>query len=328
MRLSSPLKLLWLLVVLGCVVLTAFLHKDVRAGAPPARKKVSASQVAQVVPIKLSNGQLALVDAGGYAVVLRNYRQIASGTSLADDLLLALAEPERIAMLTRYGREHKRDAHRYGDRPSFGGPTDLELLKRKGVDLLVINHLGAPAELARAREIGIEVFNLGEMRGLVTLLPNIAAVATLLGDPARGTRLAESLVRRMRRVAADVPAQSRKRAIYVSAYGGQLFGGGLRSSYHDVLTAAGLIDAAAGKFSDFPRYEPEHLLLMDPEIVVTTPASVALFCRISGLANMRACAHDGRGIVGIDDALLGDPGLSMLEAAEELRERVYGPTER
>jgi iron complex transport system substrate-binding protein len=323
MTLSTPVKCAWLLLVLGGVLLTAFMHKDARAGAPPAR----ASHVTpRLTLVDMGGGKQGLVDSGGYAVPLRSYQHIASGTTLADDLLLALAEPERIAALTRFGREHKPDPHRYGQRPSFGGPTDLESLKRQGVDLLILNHLGAPAEIARTREMGIEVFNLGEMRGLVTLLPNIAAVATLLGHPARGERLAEKLVRRMRAVAADIPVQRRKRAVYVSAYGGQLFGGGRRTSYHDVLTSAGLVDAAADKFNDFPHYDPEHLLLMDPDIVVTTPASMALVCRLSGLGNLRACADGGRGVVGLDDALLGDPGLGMLEAAEELRYRAYGPS--
>jgi len=70
------------------------------------------------------------------------------------------------------------------------------------------------------RDAGIQVFNLGEMRGLMTLLPNLLAVAVLLGDPERGERLADELQRRMAAVAADIPRTQRKRALYVSAYAG------------------------------------------------------------------------------------------------------------
>jgi iron complex transport system substrate-binding protein len=317
---NSWIKSAWLLLVLIGIVLVALLRKDL----PAAASSVAPVQGAGVRLMDAGSGRRGLADAGGYVVPLRDYRRIAAGTTVADDLLLQLAEPERIAVLTRYGREHSADAHLYGQRAVFGGPTDLELLQRQRVDLLVLNHLGSPAELARARDLGVEVFNLGEMRGLSTLLPNMEAVATLLGERARGTRLAARFVRRMQAVAADIPAQARKRAVYVSAHGGQLFGGGRRSSYHDVLTAAGLVDAVTDELSNFPHYDPEQLLSMDPDIVVTQHASVSSFCRVSGLSHMRACGEGGRGVVGMDDALLGDPGLGMLEAAEELRELVYG----
>jgi ABC-type Fe3+-hydroxamate transport system substrate-binding protein len=322
MSLSTPLKCVWLCLVLGAVMLGALVGKDARARVPPPRPGALAPSLRITT---LPSGERGIVDAGGYAVPLRRYQHLAAGTTIADDLLLALAEPERIAMLTRFGRDHKADAHRYGQRAAFGGPGGIEALKQAGVDLLILNHMGAPAELARAREAGIEVFNLGEMRGLTTLLPNIAQVAALLGAPERGARLAAQLRRRMHSVAADIAPLAKKRAVYVSAYGGQLFGGSTRSSYHDVLEAAGLIDASAERFRDFPQYDPEQLLELDPEIVVTQPASVALICRISGLSRLRACQAGGAGVIGLDDALLGDPGLSMLEAAEALRDLVYGP---
>jgi iron complex transport system substrate-binding protein len=321
MRRSSLLKSAWLLLVLIGVALIAVLRADVQAA--PARKTNGRQLSAEIVV--LPGGREGLADVSGHVVPLQSYRRIASGSRLADEILLELAEPERIVMLSRYGREHSPDVHRYGRRATLAGPTDLERMKEHGVDLLVLNHFGAPAELARARDAGLTVFNLGEMRGLATLLPNIEALAILLGERARGERLAARFVRRMRAVAADVPTRARKRAMYVAAHGGQLFGGGRRTSYHDVLNAAGLRDVAAEHFQDFPHYDPEQLLSLDPEIIVTQQAAVAVFCRISGLGHLRACQAGGRGIVGMDDALLGNPGLGMLEAAEILRERVYGP---
>lgn len=323
MRRDTLIGATWVVLLVLGILSTAILRDDARA----------ATRVASVPPkhgagarfVNLGQGRQGLADSGGYVVPLRAYTRIAAGGTIADDLLLNLAEPEHIAALSMYGSTHSTRAHLYGSRPTFGGPSDLERLKGLGVDLIITNHMGAPAELARARDVGIEVFNLGEMRGLTTFLPNIEAVAALLGDQSRGTRLARDFTRRMSGVAADIPAKERKRGVYVSAHGGQLFGGATRSSYHDVLTAAGLVDAAAEKFTDFPHYDPEQLLVMKPDIVVTPTSSVSMFCRLSELDRLRACANGGQGIVGLDDALLGDPGLGMLEAAEALRELVYGP---
>jgi iron complex transport system substrate-binding protein len=323
MKPSSLLKSAWLTSILAAVALIA-LAGGGGAGATRPRRTAGRPLAASLPLIALPTGEQGLADVSGHVVPLRRYQRIASGSTVTDDLLLELAEPERVVMLTHYGRTHNPDAHRYGQRATFGGPADLERMQQHGVDLLVLNHFGAPAELARARDAGLTVFNLGEMRGLATLLPNIEALAVLLGDRARGERLAARFARRIKAVAADIPARARKRAMYVAAHGGQLFGGGKRTSYHDVLTAAGLIDVAAEHFDGFPHYDPEQLLSLDPEIIVTQQAAVPLFCRIGGLGHLRACRDGGGGVVGMDDALLSDPGLEMLEAAEVLRERVYG----
>jgi iron complex transport system substrate-binding protein len=314
------IQVAWLGLVLAGVVTVSIAGRE--RGPDRAVARAAASGKTELVA--LPAGGQGLVDARGEIVPIKPYRRIASGSSVADGLLLALAEPERIVALTHYGRTTSRYAHLYGDRHAITGAGDLERLRAWGVDLLLIHHFGAPSELARVREAGIAVFNLGEMRGVDTLLPNIETVATLLGDRARGRTLAASFERRMRAVAVDIPPERRKRAAYVSAYAGQLLGGAARTSYHDVLTAAGLIDASAEKYRDFPRYDPEQLLELDPEIVVTPEASAPMLCRVNGLDHLRACARGGRGVIALSDSQLSDPGLGMLDTAEALREQVYG----
>lgn len=312
----------WLAIVLTGVVLVASLGREPGTPMAAASSTRAASHAVQV--ISLPNGSGGVADAGGHVVPLRDYRRIAAASIVADELLLALAEPERIVGLTHHGRENTARAFAYGSRIEIQSAADVELLRKHHVDLLILNHLGPPAELARVRDAGIEAFNLGEMRGLATLRRNIEMVALLLGDRARGDRLAASFQRRMAAVAADVPAERRKRALYVSAYGGQLFGGAARTSYHDVLSAAGLIDVAAASFSDWPHFDPEQVLAFDPELIVTTDASVEMLCRTNGLDHLRACRTPGA-VIGLGGRLMEDPGLGMLDAAEQLRDRVYGP---
>jgi iron complex transport system substrate-binding protein len=314
------LKTAWLAIVLTGVVIVAVAGRE-----PAALVAAAGSTGSQSVPVlALPNGERGIRDAGGHVVVLRDYRRIASASVVADDLLLALAEPQRIVGLTHYGRENVDRAFAYGDRIEIQSAADVELLRKSRVELLILNHFGAPAELARLRDAGIEVFNLGDMRGVATLVPNIETVALLLGDHARGVRLAQSFQRRLHAVAADIPREHRKRALYVSAYGGQLFGGAANTSYHDVLTSAGLVDVAAAQFSDWPHYDPEQVFGFDPDLIVTTEASVALLCRTSGLEHLRACSSPGA-VIGLPGLLLENPGLGMLDSAEQIRERVYGP---
>lgn len=321
MNRASMLRSAWLGTILVGIVAIALLRREAQAAT---HEYVPAMRGAGVRLVTLRNGKQGLADAGGHVVPLADYRHIASGTTVADDLLLHLAEPERIAALTEYGKSTALEKQLYGDRPTLRSQHRIEQLKELGVDLLILNHLGAPAELARVREAGIEVFDLGEMRGLATLLPNMEAVAALLGDRERGVQLAERLKRRMHAVGSHIPKAQRKRALYVSAYGGQLFTGATRSSYNDVIEAAGLIDAAEGKFRDYAQVDPEQLLELDPDFVITQVTSRPTLCRISGLDRLRACANGAQGVLGVDDALIGDPGLGMLEAAERVHDLAYG----
>jgi iron complex transport system substrate-binding protein len=270
-----------------------------------------------------------LRDASGHTPSHKTYRRIASTSGYADELLLALAEPERIVALSGQGLRSSPDPFRYGARALISGPGDLELLLQLRVDLVLITHFGGQADLARASEAGIEVFDLGDMRGLLTLEENVRALAKLLGDPARGERLWRSWSQQLSAVARDVPQAERKDAMYVAVYANKIYGGTRGTSYHDVLTAAGLHDVAAAQFRDWPQYDPEQLLSLDPPLIVTEGGMSEQLCSHTWLRSLRACkpgeSRPFSGVIEISRNLMGSAGLGMLDAALELRALVYPP---
>ncbi len=321
MRWRSVLSGLWLFAVLSAVVGTGVTRV---ASNGERRTQTTGVFAAGANYVTTPDGARGVADADGRATPIRPYARIGSSSMVADELLLSLVEPERIATLSEYGRKNAEDAHLYGARPTTAALSDIEGLLGQKLDLLLVHNIGSEAQLARVRDAGVVVFNLGEMRGLATLLPNIQAVSALLDVPERGERLAQKFMRRMTRVAAGLPEHERKRAIYLSAFNNNLYGGTRGTSYHDVLTQAGLIDAAARDHHDWPAYDPEILLALDPERVVTPAGMAASICRIHGLERLRACADEHRGVVEMPEGLMENPGLSMLEAVEVLFERVYG----
>jgi iron complex transport system substrate-binding protein len=268
-----------------------------------------------------------LRDAEGHEIPAKRFQHIASTSGYADELLLALSEPERIAALSQAGRRSGRELFRYGARPSIASPSQIEQLLSLHVDLLLVSSYGGRSDLSRLREAGIVVFDLGEQRGTRSLEPSIRAVATLLGDPARGERLWRGWSRQLDAVARDIPAQARKPAAYVAIYANKLYGGTRGTSYHDVLTAAGLQDLAADTYRDWPQYDPEQLLLLDPPLIVTEAGMAAQLCAHAWLRSLRACAGGQAGhqtgIVEVSQNLMGSAGLGMLDAALELRQLVY-----
>jgi iron complex transport system substrate-binding protein len=315
MKAFDVAQALWLVLLLAGAAFAS--------SAAPARRAPAAAVSGSSVP--------PLIDASGQSFAAKRYERIASSSSYADELLFALSEPERIVALSSQGKRSQRDAFRYGARPLISGPADVERLLSLRVDLLLINHFGAQSDLARMRERGVEVFDLGEMRGLSALESSIRAVATLLGDPARGDRLWSSWSRELQAVARDIPQTHRKAAMYIAIYANKLYGGTRGTSYHDVLNAAGLRDLAETNFRDWPQYDPEQLLTLDPPLIVTEDGMAEQICTHAWLRSLRACAKSEaqssnyQGVVEISRNLMGSAGLGMLDAALELRERVYPP---
>ncbi|HET8939320.1 MAG TPA: ABC transporter substrate-binding protein [Polyangiales bacterium] len=331
MKASDAIQALWL-----ALLLTAAVFLGSAAGPKPSAPaaRAAAPKTAATGPASTAGADDAtapraraasLHDASGFTPSGKHYQRIASSSSYADELLLALAEPERIAALSSQGHKNQRDAFRYGERPLISGPGDLERLLSLHVDLLLINHFGGQAELARAREGGIEVFDLGDMRGVSTLETNIRALATLLGDPARGERLWRRWSLQFHAIARDLPQNERKAAMYLAIYANKLYGGTRGTSYHDVLNAAGLRDLAADQFRDWPQYDPEQLLSLDPSLIITESGMAAPICDHTWLRSLRACNPGKTGVIEIARNVMGNPGLGMLDAALELHEHVYPP---
>jgi iron complex transport system substrate-binding protein len=304
----------------------AVIASVVAATQAGARTQVRLEQIApRVVPIvetTLPDGTRALRDAAGVLTPLRRYQRIVSTSLVADHVLHALCEPERIVAVSAMSKASARFAHRHAAQQGIGSPAELEAILALHPDLLIINHFGDPRFAARLRAHGIVVFDLGEMHGLPTLLPNIRTLGALVGREAEADRLAISFERRLRAVASDLPAEQRQRGLYVSAYGKQLYGGARGTSYHDVLVHAGLRDVAEG-YEGWPAFDPEQVLQLDPDVLVTKRGMARELCAAPGLSALRACRGQAR-IVEIDADLIDDPGLPMLDAAEELHARVYG----
>ncbi|WP_394834746.1 ABC transporter substrate-binding protein [Pendulispora rubella] len=261
-------------------------------------------------------------DHGGTALPRAHYARIASASLLTDHLLLALCEPERIVAFTQYSANEHARGFRFQGKATIAATNDIEAILALHPDLLLVSSLGDPRPVARLREAGLAVYDLGEMHGMSTFVPNIREVAAIVGAPERGERLVESFVASMKAVAADVPPASRKRGMYLAVYGGRFFGGATGTSYHDVISAAGLLDAASS-YRDWPDYSSEQVLALDPDVILTNDDMRLRICEHAGLEGLRACASPG-GIVELDRDLLVDPGLGMLEAAQRARRAVYG----
>jgi len=253
-------------------------------------------------------------------------QRIVSLGIVSDAALAALCEPQRVIAVSAWNTGPV--ARQWSGKPRLSGLDDLEAIIALHPDLVLVSTSGDSGgasgtgpeadRLARLRSAGVRVEALGPMRGLATYAHDLSQIGDVLGrgDEARllGQRLAERLAR-----IAD-PAAARPRALYVAAFSGTLFGGTTGTSYHDVLLAAGCIDAAATAYSGWPQYSVEQLITLAPELIVTKRG---MGDALRALPGMNAL-HQTR-IIEVTGELLEDPGPRLLEAAEELHAALRPP---
>lgn len=264
-------------------------------------------------------GSMAAVGAGGAPVPpvkiveasSTRYRRIASASTVADPLLRDLCPADRVVAVSALSREGPQ-GHRYAGLTTIPSLEALEQIIGLSPEVLVVSNVGDARRVARLREAGIEVIDLGPPTGLASLKDDILQVGELCGRTDAAKELASTLETRLERVASGV---SGKRAVYVTVYGGRYYGGTKGSSYHDVLRYAGLKDAAADRFSGFPQYTVEQLLALDPDLLVTKTGMRASLCADEALSRLKACPD---GVIEVEGAYLDDPGLGMLTAAERI----------
>lgn len=272
-------------------------------------------------PVSLPDGGRALRDATGALIPLVDYQRIASGSLLADPVLLLLSSPDRIVAFSSRA-PLARDAHRYSGKPSVDATRQIERLLELKPDLVLVSSLGEHAWVQKLRDSGLVVYDLGPMWGVGTFLQNLSAIGWLTGHPESGAEVAGHFRARLEAIARHVPATARRGALYLNVQGTQLYGGTRGSSYHDVLSYAGLIDVAAKDYQGWPSYSPELLLSLDPELIVTHAGMRSALCERGAFGRLRACGPRG-GVIEVDLQLLSDAGLGMLEAAELVHHAAY-----
>lgn len=294
-------------------------------GAAPAsdlrRSAVLPSLASEVEPLQVGDGTLALADATGVAVPLAPRHRVASGSALADPVLLALAAPDDIVAFSARA-PLARDAWRYAGKPSLEATRRVEHLVALRPDLVLVNSLGEHAWIERLRAAGLLVFDLGPMWGVDTFLRNVMQIGWLIGRPAAARDVAAHFRSRLEAIARHLGARSKRGALYLGVYGNQLLGGTRGSSYHDLLSYAGLVDVAAERYQGWPSYDPEALLTLDPELIVTQTGMRRALCDRAELGQLRACGASGD-VLELDAQLLNDAGFGLLEAAEQLHQAAY-----
>jgi iron complex transport system substrate-binding protein len=279
--------------------------------------------VSRRAPLEDPNDALRTIeDATGDRIAVRNYARIVSTSTIADQVLIEIIEPDRLLAVSGHTLR-TQESRTYADKIGVEHARDIETIIELRPDIVFINNFIDRRQVERLKDAGLNVFDMGEMRGLETLLPNIRQLAAVLDVHERGQELAAELVRNLEAVSEDIADEERRRGLYVGIHGDRLYGGTAGTSFHDVLVAGGLVDMAAeAGFHGWPAFTNEQLLSLDPPWIITNPGTERSLCRHPGFQALSACR--ARQVRSIETHLLTDPGLGILQAAEAVHAAVYG----
>lgn len=285
-----------------------------------------ATRLAPSVAIEASSAapRTSVRDASGADVPRGPRRCIVSASTVSDRVVLELVGAGALCAVATPERCERPWCASLRGKPRITTLDDLEALVRLEPDLVITANPGAPARLLRLREAGLPIFDIGPSTGVASLGEATRALGRVLDVEAVAESYWGRFMRRMSSVA-PLTAKERPRALYLGLYGSTLVGGARDTSWHDVLEAAGLHDAAEDR-TGWPSWSAVDVAERNPNVIVTEPGMGARLCSRDGLAQTEACTL-GR-VAEVDADLLGDPGPTMLDAAEALANRIAELSER
>ena len=282
----------------------------------------SRESAADVVRAQESNTRIpeTLVDARGWEVATGPYQRIVSLNTVADHLLLNLVEPERLVAFTGYTQDSHEEAWRFGARTVLRKSEYVEQILGLRPDLVVTSQFADEAFMERIRERGVPVYDLGDMRGVSSTLEDMEALGLLLHVPERSAALRKSYERELAALLASQPDEPPPKGLYLSVLGDSFFGGTQGTSYADLLTYGGVADLAEEHgYKDWPRFNPEQLLMMNPKLILTQLGMAEAICQHSALSKLAACKPGGQ-ILELHGRYHADPGLGIVEASQQIQD--------
>lgn len=276
----------------------------------------------------LPDGRMGVRDARGELIPIGDYQRVVAGSTIASEVIHELLEPQRVVAYSTYARDHAHNGWKFLDRPHIGALYNVESILELQPDLVFFNGSTDTTSIARLTERGIQVFDLGPMIGMESFLKQAEEITTVLNVADRYPAYASAYRRRLQTVTCkEVPEP--QTIAYIGMFGPSLFGGTVGTSYHDVILAAGMRDAAAEHYRGWPDYSPEDLLELDPPWMFTGTGGRGTICSHSALRNLTACREGGEAVVELPVDLLGDGGGdAILRSSELLFDAVYGPCDR
>ena len=201
--------------------------------------------------------------------------------------------------------------------PKLGGRDDAQIERIVALHPDVVLVSTSARVIDRLEALGLKLLVI-ESRDHADVTRSLTLLATLLGTPTQAERVLAEIERETRAAVARVPASLRGQRVYFEV-DATPYAAGAKSFIGETLTRLGLVNAVPAELGAFPKLNPEYVVRLQPDIVMTNEANLAEMPRRPGWSALRAL-HNGHrcGFSSARYELLIRPGPRMGEAATVL----------
>ena len=194
--------------------------------------------------------------------------RIASRTLATDEILLEIAEPERIVLLSPFAGDPQfsASADRARRLGRVGGFSTEEILAASP-DLVFAASFNTQETLAQLEAAGVPVVVLLNHESLAAIAENIRTVGFAIGRDREAERLVESM--QLRLAETHARAASRVAGLRIVHWSGGVVLGG-RTVFDDAVRYLGAVNLAAENgLEGWPRISAEQVVIWDPDVIFT-----------------------------------------------------------
>jgi iron complex transport system substrate-binding protein len=200
--------------------------------------------------------------------------------------------------------------------------------------LVLANPDSGPAEaIEQIRNVGVPVVVLRDPKSVAEIEDRIHTIATTVGLPAEGERVAREARAEIEAVQAAIPTHGeppRVAFLYMRGQAGVYLLGGPGSGADSMIDAAGGVDAgtAMGLDRSFTPITSEALVEAAPDVILMTTTGLASVGGIDGLVGIPGIAQTPAGrarrVITVEDGLLYSFGSRTADALELIITKLYG----
>lgn len=196
-------------------------------------------------------------------------QRVVSLSLTADEILLALLPPERIAALTHLaGNATYSNVVSEAQQVQGRVQANAEQVIALQPDLVVVSASAYTGGTAKAllRQTGIPVFPLQWYESIAGIKQSILAVGQAVGEDAKAQEMIAEMERRIRAVQQRVADTRQPRVLYFAPDG---FTAGKKTNIDEMITTAGGRNVAAmAGIEYFRKISHETLLMLNPEVIL------------------------------------------------------------
>ncbi len=192
--------------------------------------------------------------------------KVVSMNQCADELVLALADPEQVLSVSYFVKDPNIswDADKARNIPANSGRA--EEIAAYQPDLVFAGDFSSRSTLSSLQALGLKVIELGHPNSLADVYDLIERVAKAVGHKNRGAEL----ITRLQSSLAARPSGTRKMKTAI-VYQPNGFTVGENSLINDLLLAAGLKNAVDRDVASYAAYPMEKLIAEPPDILILDP---------------------------------------------------------